>query len=90
MFLMQKNWCAQHHREGWVWALYIKDTKFPDYEDAAVIRAVDRDGPFNLSIWDWVEREYAHYEGFKRLKDAKTMGKLLAGMMFVKYPHPYE
>lgn len=85
--VLQKNWSAQHDKHNWMWTLYVKDTKFGDYEDAANIHAVDRDGPFSISVWDWVEHEYADYEGFERLQDAKTMGKLLAGMMFVKFPH---
>ena len=84
---LQKNWFAQHSRELWVWALYVKDTKWDDYEDAANIYAKDRDGPFNVSVWNWVDHEYAHYGDIKRLKDAKTVGKLLAGMMFVNYPY---
>ena len=85
--VLQKNWFAAHSKEMWSWVLYVKDDKFDDYEDAANIYAIDRDGPFTISVWDWVDHEYTHYEDIKRLKDAKTMGKLLAGMMFVKFPH---
>lgn len=84
---LQKKWSACHNRELWVWALYVKDTKWDDCEDAAVIYAIDRDGPFKLTVWDWVKREHSEYEGFKRLNDAKTMGKLLANMMFVSFPN---
>lgn len=84
---LQKKWVAEHHKDSWQWTLYVKDTKWSDYEDAANVYSTDRDGPFNISVWDWVDHEYTEYEGFKRLKDAKTMGKLLAGMMFAKYPH---
>lgn len=84
---LQKNWRAEHNRDAWVWVLYTKDTKWDDYEDAAVIYADERDGPFKLSVWDWVEHEHIEYEGFKRLQDAKTMGKLLAGIKFVSFVH---
>jgi hypothetical protein len=86
-YKLQKNWFAQHSKEMWVWALYVRDDKWDDYEDAANIYAKDRDGPFTISVWDWVKREYTHYEGFERLKDAKTVGKFLAGAKFVSFPH---
>lgn len=85
--VLQKNWTAEHHKNCWEWVLYTKDIEWDDYEDAATIYADDRDGPFNLSVWDWVDREYMEYEGFKRLQDAKAMGKLLANVKFVNYPH---
>ena len=84
---LQKNWVAEHPKNGWEWVLYVKDNKWDDHESAASIFSTDRDGPFSIAVWDWIEHEYAEYEGFKRLQDAKTMGKLLANMMFVKFPH---
>ena len=85
--VLQKIWRPEHSKEMWAWVLYVKDTKWDDYEDAAVIYAPDRDGPFKLTVWDWFEREHTEYEGIKRLQDAKTMGKLLAGIKFGSFPH---
>lgn len=84
--VLQKLWRAEHSQRHWIWNLYVKDTRFGELEEAAIIYADDRDGPFNLSIWDWAEEEYSEYVGFDRLKDAKLMGKILAGVKFVSYP----
>lgn len=78
-YVVQKKWFGQHPRDSWEWALYAKDERGCT-EDAAIIYADDRDGPFTLLIWDWVDREYTAIENIRTLKDAKAMGRLLAGI----------
>lgn len=82
-YVLQKKWFGQHPKDGWEWALYAEDDD-GDTEDAAIIYANDRDGPFTLVIWNWDEREYSEIENIRTLKEAKAMGRLLAGIEAAK------
>jgi len=82
-YVLQKKWFGQHPKDGWEWALYAEDDD-GDTEEAAIIYADDRDGPFKLHIWDWVDQEYTAIENLPTLKAAKAMGRLLAGIEAAK------
>ena len=83
-YVLQKKWFGQHPPNSWEWALYVKDTQWGDTEEAAVIYAEDRDGPFKLHIWRWIDSEYTAIENLPTLKAAKAMGRLLAGIEAAK------
>jgi hypothetical protein len=46
----------------------------------ACIEAPSLDGPFRLEIWDGTENEWEFVETFPTLKEAKAVGRLLAGV----------
>jgi hypothetical protein len=83
-YVLQKKWFGQHPRDGWEWALYAKDIEHNDTEEAAIIYADDRDGPFKIHVWDWVDQEYIAIENLPTLKAAKAMGRLLASIEAAK------
>ena len=83
-YVLQKKWFGQHPKDGWEWALYVKSTQWGDTEEAAIIYAENRDGPFKLHIWRWTDSEYTAIENIRTLKDAKAMGRLLAGIEAAK------
>ncbi len=83
-YVLQKKWTPHHPKKGWEWVLYAKDIEHNDIEGAAAVYADDRDGPFSLAIWSWIDEEYIDIEGIPTLKDAKAMGKLLASIEAAK------
>lgn len=83
-YVLQKKWFGQHPKDGWEWALYAEDTAWHSTEEAAIIYADDRDGPFKIHVWDWVAQEYTAIENLPTLKAAKAMGRLLAGIEAAK------
>ena len=83
-YVLQKIWQAQHSKKGWEWVLYAEGETYGELEGAAIIYANDRDGPFTLVIWGWVDQEYSEIENIRTLKEAKAMGRLLAGIEAAK------
>ena len=83
-FKLRDYWVADHPKNGWEWVLYVDATDVVHREDAAIIWSPDRDGPFSLAIWSWVDEEYTDIENLPTLKEAKAMGKLLASIEAAK------
>jgi hypothetical protein len=83
-YVLQKKWTPHHPDRGWEWVLNAVDTENHETEAAAIIYTNDRDGPFNLVIWDWVDQEYSEIENLPTLKAAKAMGRLLASIETAK------
>lgn len=48
------------------------------------IEATSLDGPFRLEIWDPAEGEWEFVREFPTLKEAKAVGRLLAGVALSK------
>ena len=52
----------------------------PDPLSWGCIEATSREGPFRLEIWNDTEEEWDEVARFPTLKQAKTVGRLLAGV----------
>jgi hypothetical protein len=48
------------------------------------IEAKSLDGPFRLEIWNGTENEWEFVEAFPTFKEAKAVGRLLAGVALNK------
>ena len=60
------------------WRCFLCSTA--DYNVACIESPLNAEGPYTLEIWDFPTEHWVEHATFPTLKEAKTVGRLLAGI----------
>lgn len=88
---LKKRWGTRYRADGYgdlahpshrCWRRFLESTG--DYNVACIESPIDSEGPYTLEIWDFTTDYWVHHATFRTLKEAKAVGRLLAGVALAK------
>lgn len=89
MIELKKRWGTRYRTDGYrhinepqCWRRFLESTG--DYNVACIESPIDSEGPYTLEIWDFATDYWVHHATFRTLKEAKAVGRLLAGVALAK------
>ena len=69
----------RNHRGAKCWRRFLKSAT--GYNVACIESPIEGEGPYTLETWDFPTNEWIPHATFPTLKEAKAVGRLLAGVV---------